>query len=58
MAWFGRSASHGGRDTFFSVHGAFHRDVECKEVFRVRRHQPPTQCDRGPDHRGGVSADR
>ena len=36
-AWtrFGRSAGHRERDTCFNVHGAFHRDVECKEVFRV-----------------------
>ena len=42
-AWtrFGRSAGYRERDTCFNVHGAFHRDVECKEVFRVGQ-QPYT----------------
>ena len=47
VAWFGRSAGH-RRDTFFNVHGAFHRDVECKEVFRVswRRRLTPASRNR------------
>ena len=35
------SARQRRHDTFFNVHGAFHRDVECKEVFRVGQ-QPYT----------------
>ena len=46
------SARQRRHDTVFNVHGAFHRDVECKEVFRVRRREPPTPYGRDPGRRG------